>query len=203
MNLITNFNLSDNQNGQSLYSSQLYGTFFSIFGIVETEQKGNGYLISSLKLKLINYKGVLNLEITNAELVSSKLVLDEIIQWSLSVEVQAKATTKNDEVLFTVKDDKGNPFTSKDGLVLKKGTSIIFRRFLKPIHLDSNNQTRAQANGVFDSEFYYREGVFDDHTAKKSDKRFLAKLWDERPRVHEEVAAQGGFMCPYAWILIL
>ena len=55
---------ADSNRFQTLYSSQSYQSFYSVFGNFKVEENdSNSFEINSCNLEIINYKGDLNIEV--------------------------------------------------------------------------------------------------------------------------------------------
>ncbi|WP_405566505.1 hypothetical protein [Polaribacter sp. Asnod6-C07] len=198
MKLINYVNFGDSENAQAIYSSQLYGTYFSIYALIETSEhedsKNYKYNIKSIKLFLMNYKGVINLGITRAII---EPIFDNKIQIGakLDIEIQGKYEMINE--LFEV--DISNDFI---GLNIK--SKINTSRYLRPMHIgkdeDStvNNRDTPLSSGIFDSEFYFREGQIMNEDMVRNEN--IAKTWDSR---NEVKSMTGGNFCPYSTSIVL
>lgn len=136
----------DQENYQVLYSSQLYGTFFSVYVRFNCKTTAvDHYVLKSIDFKLINYKGLLDIGIVNIngpweyeeELNHPELKL-------FNIEVRALSGNEN----YTL---------PCENLVVNRGDYIYTQRTLTRLH-DGGN---AHANKIFDEEFYYREGLSD------------------------------------------
>lgn len=198
LNLITSVNLNNENSaeiGQSIYSSQLYGTFFMIYGVFDAsfEENTNTYEINSIHLKIMNYKGIVNLAITKAFIITH-VDEDGTEEYRLKVEVQAKlGSDENSSELFLVEDSKN--------LKIQKENKIILERYLKPIHqINDEKDFPALKNGVFDEEFFYREGDFDKNTNKKT--QFVAKTIKQISDISENAPAMAlsGRACPFSFL---
>lgn len=169
--------------GQVLYNSQLYGTFFGIYGVVEAEENGDLYIINSFKLKIVNYKGEINLGLVDAQFVAND-VGGKPMGGTLAITVQGMHTTPNDEL--------GVPSLVGEK-ISKQGASLTVERFLKPLH--SNKEPLK--NGVFDSEFHYREGKL--ISGKTERREFIAKT---PPEKFQLATAASGWSCPFSFLWI-
>lgn len=143
--------LNREANWHPIYASQLYGTFFMIYAQFKTNLIENNYYLQDVKLHLVNFKGVLDLGITRAEFVP-KHKIDKIeVPTSIKIEVQALYISKENDL--SVKNiDKKYP--------LAKGNSVLLidRRVLPMRPNGRNIIEKALKDGIFDTEFYYREG---------------------------------------------
>ncbi|MEQ9300910.1 MAG: hypothetical protein RIF33_20215 [Cyclobacteriaceae bacterium] len=136
---IGNVDPSNDKDFQALYASQLYGTFFSVFGKFTCEEIAEKeYTLKKIEFKLINYKGLLNLGITDV-----KGFFEEGKEPLINIEVQALGGQTCYEY--------GCP-----GIKVKKDQLLLIERTLRRMH---NN--RGLYGDVFDEEFYFREGLPD------------------------------------------
>ncbi|GAA0726328.1 hypothetical protein GCM10009430_33180 [Aquimarina litoralis] len=166
---IGNVDLTDNENFQFLYGSQLYGTLFGIYGKFTTTEAEEGYYIQEIEFKTINYKGILNINISdlkrpeskdyqppqdpNADEESPMPTIQKVLVFL--IEVQALKTADPDiEYMNFIHQNGGN----ENGIKVDKNNFLHFDRRLKKIHENGE----ALKNNVFDSEFYYREGILQD-----------------------------------------
>lgn len=191
LNLISSVNLSNNKSGeigQSIYSSQLYGTFFMIYGVFDAsfDESANIYVINSIHLKIMNYKGITNLAITKAFIISNKNE-DGTEEYQLKVEVQAKVIDENNSEIFLVDNSKN--------LIIKKEDTIILERFLKPMHqVNEEENFSALKNGVFDEEFFYREGEIINRKTQYVAKR-IKQISENKPAM-----SLSGRACPFSFL---
>lgn len=156
-----------NNRRQSLYASQSYGTFYSLFGKFEVKDfSTNSTKLKSLNLELINYKGLLNMEIAGYKLDSKVLEGDKKVI-ILTVLIQA-ATVKRAETVFHIKE------SDLSSLEINQEDIFLVRRELLSIYGESKEQLdrRVRQNrsgeneplwqpllgGIFDNEFFYRNG---------------------------------------------
>ncbi len=142
MELINNINLSNSNESayQSIYSSQLYGTFFMIYAIFETRPCINGYEISSIKLRLMNYKGLINLGISRARFFTEENK-ENSHHGILKIEVEAMCPNNNIDF----------PVAMRRNCQCSIDDYIYVDRSVKKL-------PAALHNNVFDEEFLYREG---------------------------------------------
>lgn len=135
---------NDLRGGQLLLASQLYDTHFSIFGsftITKTEE--NSCFIEGVKLQIINFKGPTQLGFVENQ--TQKLSKeDKIIR--LNLDLKAISSGNAVSTLNLNFDNKINCST---------GDGIEFIRNLLPM----STTNEPIVNGVFDSEFYYRDGL--------------------------------------------
>ncbi len=199
MEFITKIHLGEkkeNENYQCIYSSQMYGTFFSIFALVDTSYNDGDdfYTLKGIDLKIINYKGVVNLGIIGAELVDKEFDPDnpnEVTRRLLKIGVKPLLDTPDDvEVDLKSKNLKCNI-----------GSEILVERFLAPMH---NDGSTSEANGTFDNELFYREGIY------KKDSPILRtgyeiRFWKDRnkPPRNGYVKSIGGWICPFMLLIVI
>ncbi|NVJ63442.1 MAG: hypothetical protein HWD84_04345 [Flavobacteriaceae bacterium] len=145
MQFIGNLNPANQNDYQAIYASQLYGTFFSVFAKFTCQNiQSDHYIIEKIDFKLINYKGVVNLGISNVQGVFD--VIDDEGNQRKLVNLEVQGLNSNDEFEFNC-----------SGLSLPKNDLFILQRTLKPMH----NHGSAIDNSVFDDEYFYREGLAD------------------------------------------
>lgn len=155
MNFSTTISLSseDNSRYQAIYASQQYGTFYGLFGKFDIEKRGKRTLLHGIDLKLINYKGILNMSI---ETGPDSVALDEEARETvrdipvilLKVEVRAKIQDPNyDSSLRLLKP-----------IEVKKGT--FFSVISEVLPISGHKDTKVPfVDGVFDNEFFFRDGL--------------------------------------------
>lgn len=151
----TTIDLSGNRNKQFVFAGQLYGTFFAIFAtfnLDKTTSTNTSKVINTISLEILNYKGLVNIGIVNAQLVTdARSYASEIPNsTTISINLQALCTTTT----TTVKGVNGLNFT--------KGSWLIFDRELTRI--DRNKHPN-----VWDEEFDYRDGLFKHKNIKRYD----------------------------------
>ena len=135
-----------------LYASQLYGTFFSIFGKFDFDP--NTLLVRSIDLQLLNYKGVVNIGFCAME---SSDIPPNPSKEDLYYGVQGGNTDTY------IKADFRSP------IQLTKGTPtpVTFHRVLYALNNYNRNPGGKPSDpmGVppmepyFDTEFHYRSGI--------------------------------------------
>lgn len=149
----------ENTRYQAIYASQRYGTFYGLYGKFNIEKRGEKTLLHGVDLKLINYKGILDISI---ETGPDSIALDEeamelnrnIPVILLKVKVRAKIQEPNFESSFRLM----NPIEIKRGTFFSVITDIIplgGQKDIKDPYID----------GVFDNEFFYRDGML--HVERK------------------------------------
>jgi hypothetical protein len=185
LDLITSVDLRNVENkGKSvyhlIYSSQLYGTIFDVYGkfegdpititdgefegkeITKTKGKIDAYRIERILMKLINYKGILNMGF------SGKFQFDpNDTAKTFYFEVQGASTNIEEEFIL----EKETP------LIIPKGEPVrlVFQRILIPLpgfqeiltgvgnSADSNQFGKLSdpppVFPLFDSEYFERDGI--------------------------------------------
>lgn len=152
-NFLSNLNLASNK-PQFIQSGQVYDSTYGIYGSFEMNDEGN---ISEINLSVINYKGILELEfdndfISNCSLVRQEnengvyiLVLTTQLRASVSGETAPTATVSLDKSMEGFKD-----IGPDDSIYL------VVERKLAPIW---GSETKDPfKKGIFDNEFFYRDG---------------------------------------------
>lgn len=154
-NLIGHLNLCDNSNYQAVYFSQLYGTFFGVYAKFtckdDPDAPDNVYVMDTIDFKIVNYKGLINLGIESVKKLPDEVVTDRIkdgeidssVEYNLVIEVRALAGSECKEF----KGCHDDHFT--------KGKRLQFDRELLHMHKGNTHFDR----GIFDDEFFYREGI--------------------------------------------
>lgn len=129
---------------QAIYTSQSYGTFYVVYAEFTTEEDNDNYYVKNINLKLVNYKGLINLGIADA---TFKPILDkDSVSRGALISLSVKAF-ENDN--FTISNcDVKHPFP-------KKNAQLLVNRNLVAMHADKS----PLENGLFDEEFYYRDGI--------------------------------------------
>lgn len=143
MELIGNVNLSNSDDYQSIYASQLYGTFFAVyakFEVADINPSDGVYKLTGLRLKILNYKGIVNLGIVQGHLLPVENNYNEpkADGWRLILELQALGGSTD-----CIIQCQSNEF--------KKGDSFL--------GVDRRLKELPNMGGfIFDNEFNYREG---------------------------------------------
>lgn len=130
---------------QAIYTSQSYGTFYVVYAEFTTEEDNDNYYVKNINLKLVNYKGLINLGIADATLIPIKDEFSGNSKGAL-LDLTVKAFEQD---TFTVKNyDVSHPYPKND-------SEFLVNRELVAMH---PNNSPLEGN-IFDEEFYYRDGI--------------------------------------------
>lgn len=151
-NLFSTIKIGRNQNDQLLFGSQSYGTNYFIYGHFKlSESDENGCTITGVKMMILNYKGLLDIGFSKnpAHKTTANLVEIDGALPMVDVRITLQGAVSND-----TKPDIDVDFETP--IVLKGKTNLRVSRTLIPLagKIDMHPIT----NGVFDNEFYYRDG---------------------------------------------
>jgi hypothetical protein len=174
LDLITTVDLSYTGDGikpvyHFIYASQLYGTLFAVYANFVGTNNGPNFEITKITMRLINYKGLVNIGFTDDISLRGKDfnagdALMEVNEINFGVRAASKVVEK---IL---------PLAAP--IILINGISIplVFNRTLYPMQEFQSFQTRSAGNlgeeppltDMFDTEFYERDGVdFYKHAPKE------------------------------------
>ncbi len=146
-------NPGESQRFQQVYASQVYGTFFTVqarFQTAERENPEGDYFIEKMDFEVINYKGILDIGLVDIQGPNSfrDKVEDPTLQ-IFQLQMRAMGPQQSENI----------PEYTKSGVAINawisKGQVLQFVRTLVKLHDDET----PLAGGIFDSEFYYREGL--------------------------------------------
>lgn len=172
---------------QAVYTSQLYGTFFVVYAKFSADSKKRH--IKNIRLRLVNYKGPINIGIYEAEFDSNrkKVKLRETPNSSEKeinvVSLKLKLQGLND---VTIVND---PVSIDCSLETDKVYYFEVNRKLIP--LDDMNPFKGN---VFDTEFYYRDGLRPPIPKNWEE---IEGLGDDKDEVEDDGVAKGpGGICP-------
>lgn len=178
MKLVGNVSFKNQSDFQSIYSSQLYGTFFAVYAKFTLDE--NDEKLQTIELALINYKGDYNLGLVENKITEEELVVNEE-SGMLKFKIHVRALSKS---------YGGNTVTLKlENPIDLSGLDIFFiDRKLYPMHTDKHGNSIGIYNGLFDKEFYYRDG----------------DLLVKRPRIDYEISSflKPGDRCKTATNMI-
>lgn len=157
LNLTGNVVLGSTENhNQFIYGSQLYGTNFGIFCdfiVKKPDSDKKECKIISATVSIINYKGILDLGFLDKptlELKEYQFGVDEKeIALVMDIKLQAVvagASTYSQKVSIDIEDD----------LINEDHLFVVKRELIK---LNDKNLDNPIVKGVFENEFYYRDGL--------------------------------------------
>ena len=182
---IGNIDLENERDFQAIYSSQLYGTFFMIYAKFKSKSSTK-YELENIELKLLNFKGLLNLGLTRARFVQIKDADEKVTGGKIIIEVQALHTNT---YLKSVDNVNGNSFSVNDFINVDRRVKMM----------DPNNEK----SNVFDEEFLYREGFRRNPSAPGDLTTVQTESFNKTPFPHGDysqdevtVVAFTGFLCP-------
>lgn len=144
----------NNDRYQLIYTSQNYGTFYGVFGKFSVEAQ----TLKKVDLKLINFKGEVNLGIYHAEFIGfgeediERLLtegIDTVKCGIINLHVRALEVKKD----FTNINISCNLEDLKDHY-------LSIRRSVVPINKECSE--------VFDTEYYYRDGLRSEYEFSQS-----------------------------------
>jgi len=148
--------LKNNMGYQEVYSSQNYGTFYSLYIRLNIDKKTSGsddeWTFSNIEFKIINYKGVINLGIRD---VTFSLSSDE-------TELIFEAAVEGLYGIRNMPVTKPAPTFTIDTSKLTKIT--IQRTLMQMTAFNQDKNPNHEDNLVFDNEFFYRDGLEFDKT---------------------------------------
>ena len=155
-NFLSNLNLASSK-AQFIQSGQVYDSTYGIYGSFEVNDEGN---ISEINLSVINYKGVLELEFNNdfvshCNLSSLETQENENRVYVLTLTTQLRASVSGETAptapVHLDKSMEGFKDIGPDDLIY-----LVVERKLAPIW--GSETQHPFKNGVFDTEFFYRDG---------------------------------------------
>jgi hypothetical protein len=166
---------------QFLLASQVYSTFFGVYGKFEVENGGTQTNLKKIDFRLINYKGLINIGIDHITHTYD----------SPNKELQFVLHLKGLMPLF---QDFPYPFPD-NGIVLSSDDKITFERKLKTfIQNPEGINEEVFTSGAFDEEFYFRDGLFP----------IKAPISDLEDRIEDEQSRPKiGTRCPKALVKII
>ncbi|MEQ9423917.1 MAG: hypothetical protein RJQ09_05835 [Cyclobacteriaceae bacterium] len=191
-------NLRDNDNYQVAYSSQVYGTFFSVYArfnkdenVNEDDLEEGQFAIASIDFKVINYRGLLDVGITaiKGPGVFAAALNDDHVKL-FNIEVQAGLSNEKHEYNLPT-----------DGLLMKKGEIMFIQRTLKRLHDRPDRDDRPLSAGIFDSEYFYREGINEQGDYEEAGPKPLGEMPSDLSEF--EFGPRSGTHCPKAKIILM
>lgn len=138
-----NINLHpDDKRYQFLMASQNYGTLYGVFGNFTIEIEEDKYYLTQLDLKIVNYKGLLNIGFALNKNLDLAFNGNNEVKMDVSVQGLSNVYMKQADIKSRI-----------DVTHIKKMKFNRVLNFLVSDVLDLNE------SGVFDNEFYYRDGI--------------------------------------------
>lgn len=219
MDLTTTIRLNSNSNDrfQYIYSSQLYGTFFNIYAkFIFNEELGK---IEKTVFQIVNYKGLLNIGISDVQLNSSIVEKDTVLfEKYLNEEYrdlkQEKVPSKENILeMYKEKDHQVNSisyiielqafnpniiFNLNEGVIIdqKENLYLIINRNLRQIEQSKRN--------IFDSEFEYRDGLREPLKLRRAYRNGRKEKDNENIKSLDAGIPKGsGGICPKGYSLIV
>ncbi|WP_074408800.1 MULTISPECIES: hypothetical protein [Aquimarina] len=143
LTLTISLNEADEDRMQLVYASQLYQTFFAVFGAFDMDRTDPNVLkLKGIALQLVNYKGMINLGIIG---VSNPMITDDGIE----IRFKIKAMMPSGILKY---------YGFDEAVPVKNSDRIDFQRVLDPI--DVKPYTGVGDSLVHDSEFFERDGLY-------------------------------------------
>jgi hypothetical protein len=131
-----------------VYASQLYGTLFAVYAKFDGQEADASFIVNSVTLRLINYKGEINIGFTGDVQINGQDVNFGVIAASI---------------------DQERTVTVTPALTVAKGNilALTFNRTVHPMPAFNSYQSRPAgplgvpppSEPLFDSEFFERDGV--------------------------------------------
>lgn len=156
-------NSKDNERYQAIYASQSYGTFYGIYGkftvddvYSDKESVPTSKLLKQIDLKLINYKGVLNICLEKDSKLDSETNFDDKNGLILTVKIKGATDSSANDT---------DHLTFDPPIPIEHDSYFVVIRELLNLHGQSGDEfnddeiLRPFVNGIFDTEFYERQGV--------------------------------------------
>ncbi|WP_046758505.1 hypothetical protein [Kordia jejudonensis] len=144
---------------QTIYSSVLYGTFFQIYGRFDFDSTTN--MLMHVEFKIFNYKGAIDLGLVNVKLNYTReyaSIYDVPFGFKtirvLSFDVEIKALHTNDTIKLDINPTYNLKETDKKSIYLEIDRKLVSL---------ANRGINFGDKGVFDTEFYYRDGLRAPH----------------------------------------
>ncbi len=146
---IGTLSLKNTEDKQLAYASQLYGTYFNVY--CQIELSTDKAKLEAIRLYLINYKGHFDLGLLKDENDNQTVTFDESTgELELNVFVKALSNRNGPEKFVRV------PCGS---IALDSLKFLTIERQLIPMHSDADGDPIHLRSGVFDSEFFSRDGM--------------------------------------------
>lgn len=176
-NSTVSLNSKENNRYQAIYASQSYGTFYGLFAkfvvkdvYSDTTLEPTTKLLERIDLKLINYKGILNICLKKSSNHEADTIINDKKTFILKIQVKGAISSDPDDTDSLVFDPP---------IKIKHNSYFIVLRELLTLNGQSGDEFNNAddmtpfVNGVFDSEFYERQG---ETIRKKSEIGFPIEL---------------------------
>jgi len=170
----TNLELESSSNRlQTLYSSQSYNSFYSIFGRFDITKNDSGsFSLSTCNLEIINYKGPINMIIEEANIkkLDKKTANgNNIFHLQLNTRALLTEPSPNQYEKECVLEMNNSEIFKGDVLIVTRELLSFTCENIKQIKAKIDSAKTPEdaqkiitkdslKNGFFDSEFYYRNG---------------------------------------------
>ncbi|WP_299684209.1 hypothetical protein [uncultured Dokdonia sp.] len=141
------FILNDNGRYQAIYGSQNYQTYYTIYANFTFEND----ILQTIDLELINYKGIINMGFLNPNGGDIAVNLSEDV---LVLDMPIKGMTGHTHTQIDV---------SSKNINISNINNINVFRLLHPLF----SHSRHMENNIFDSEFFYRNGIDESPIPRK------------------------------------
>ena len=152
---------------QFIFASQAYGSFYAVYALFEAKYMMNeaetpkdSVDLKSVNLEIITYKGLFDIGIVDANIVPKKVdANNNTIPLTINIKVQAKNNRKE----FPLTISKPIEVAHLDGIETKRHL-ISLSGHNRDFFRSSSQETISQnaiIDGVFDDEFFFRNGKMD------------------------------------------
>lgn len=150
---------------QTIYASQIYDTFFGVFAsfhVSNITNESDKKLLTKVEFHLINYKGPLNVELFGNFDRPTKVSNEFVTGYRFGLKIGHTVASKAYQDKITL--DLSKMYAGDGGLKFSDGDFFIVERKTIPLAGENSNindpKNNAFVNGVFDSEFYIRDGAY-------------------------------------------
>ncbi|MEP0266547.1 hypothetical protein [Dokdonia sp.] len=194
-NLTSNLRLTvkDNNRFQLLYVGQSYSTLYALFGrfivIPDSDYNPRKVRLQSFEIRIVNYKGPFNLGIDDFEIKINKKIQNEgsiIEEKGIFIKVNVKIDFDNSKGSYIKNAEKiieeygSFPVIENDSYLIIDRTLVGLNNqvaVLEDTDIEIENTIKY---GIFDEEFYYRNGKRHVKTRKNGDfKIIMGPEYDE------------------------
>ena len=151
MEYSSNILIDDTSRWQLIASSQNYGSNYAVFAKFYTENDSeNNLIVKQAEFKLLNYKNLIPIGIDNVQMIQST----NGIEMKIFVQAQGKYRGQ----------DKGKKLSNLNVAVIKGGI-LHTERIILPMHIISQTESRSREEKQFskhDFKFYDENGIVKD-----------------------------------------